>query len=337
MKTYLEDKLKILIVFSGNVDEKIADTHHAFVYEQINAVKSNYDIEYDVALIKGRGINGYLKNLSVLKKKIKDFNPDLVHAHYGLAGLLSVMQRKKPVIITFHGSEIKTFTVNFLSSVASFFSKYNIFVAHHIREKLYLKPRKNYQVIPCGIDLADSKVVDKELSLSKMQLDKNVINILFSGAFNDRMKNYELARESVDLITDEKINLIELKGFKREEVNYLFNACDLFLLTSKSEGSPQTIKEAMACNCPIVATDVGDIREVIAGTDGCFLTSFRPENIADNIRLAIKFSKRTNGRDRIKKFDNNPVSSQIYSIYSKVLNRKTNNFRFSYPFIYKMD
>ena len=311
---------KILVVFSGNIDYNTI--HHTFVYEQIESVKNKYDVKFDNMLIEGKGISGYLKNLKNLNAKIKEYKPDLIHAHFGLSGLLSNMQRAVPVVTTYHGSEISIFTVNLLSSLSAALSGYNIYVAQHIRNRMYYKPKKNYKIIPCGIDLQEFKEIDKEVSQKKMNLNKGNINIVFSGAFDNSVKNYDLANAAIRLIPDMTINLVELKSYKRSEVNYLLNACDLFLLTSKSEGSPQIIKEAMACNCPVVATDVGDIREVISGTDGCYLTSFEPEDIALKIRDAIKFAGRTKGREKIKNFDNNIIADKIYSVYKKVLGKK---------------
>ena len=78
------------------------------------------------------------------------------------------------------------------------------------------------------------------------------------------------------------------------------------ILTSFSEGSPQIIKESMACNCPIVSTDVGDVRDVIGETEGCYICSYDPKDVADKIKLALTYSEekgRTNGRKRIIELD----------------------------------
>jgi len=115
--------------------------------------------------------------------------------------------------------------------------------------------------------------------------------------------------------------LLELKGYNRNQVSLLMNACDVILITSFSEGSPQVIKEAMACNLPIVSTDVGDVKEVIGNTEGCYITSFDPKDVAEKIKMALDFDKRTNGRERIKKLglDSESIAMEIIKLYKNVI------------------
>ena len=110
--------MKILIVCSGNADNFDLQLHHAFVYEQIESLKKDFDVEYDTFFIIGNGIIGYLANLQNLKKKIKSYLPDIVHAHYGLSGLLACLQNIKPVVVTFHGSDAYIPHVKILSEIA---------------------------------------------------------------------------------------------------------------------------------------------------------------------------------------------------------------------------
>lgn len=99
------------------------------------------------------------------------------------------------------------------------------------------------------------------------------------------------------------------------------NAADVVLLTSLWEGSPNAIKEAMACNCPVVSTDVGDVREVIGNTEGCYISSFEPRDVAKKIQMALDFSKRTNGKQSIIELglDSKTVANKIINIYTKVI------------------
>lgn len=306
--------MKVLIVCSANSGKIMP-----FITEQGDELVRQ-GIEVDYFPVKGKGLKGYLKNLKALKTKINSDNFQLVHAHYGLSGALAVLQRKLPVIITFHNGETLTFKANFISSLASFFSAFNIYVAKHIYDLTYFKRKNKSVVIPCGINLNELKVIPKENAKKFMELPDNKINILFGGSFSNLRKNYSLAKSALNLVQEKNINLIELRGYSREQVTNLLCGCDLLLLPTKSEGSPQIVKEAMACNCPIVATNVADIHEIFAGTEGCFLTDFEPENVAAAISKAIGFKGRTNGRREMDRYDNEMIVSEIINVYQKLFN-----------------
>ena len=166
-----------------------------------------------------------------------------------------------------------------------------------------------------------TEVVDKDIAKQKMGLPKDKYNILFGGSFTNLRKNVALANAALDILKRDDINLIEMKGFSREQVTLLYNACDMLLLPTKSEGSPQVLKEAMAYNCPVVATDVADIAYLLDGVSNSYVTSFDPQDVAEKIVRALECGQRTNGCERIEKLklENSQVAKTIYSIYQQVL------------------
>ena len=97
------------------------------------------------------------------------------------------------------------------------------------------------------------------------------------------------------------------------------NACDALVLTSEAEGSPNVVKEAMACNIPVVATDVGDVREIISHTDGCYLCKMEPPDIARKLQSALSFGERTNGREAVAHLELDAVSRRIIDVYEQTL------------------
>ncbi len=308
--------MKILIVANYN-----SKHFSPFVVDQGNALKAlGYNIEYHG--IVGKGIWGYLKNLPVIKKKIQKFNPDIVHAHYGLSGLLANLQRKVPVVTTFHGSDIHTMGKNlFLSRVAMYLSAFNIFVSDGLFKIANYK-KTNYLITSCGVNLSVFTQFDKKKAREILNLDINCKYILFSGSFDNNIKNAILAQKAVSMI-DNSV-LIELKGYTREQVSLLLNACNVQLTTSIRESGPLIIKEAMACGIPIVSVDVGDVKEVIASTKGCYIAEREPEDIANKLNLAFAFNGRTNGRQRIIDLgiSNEQVAKQIMNIYKQIINAR---------------
>ena len=149
------------------------------------------------------------------------FEPDIIHAHYGLSGLFANFQRKVPVVITFHGSDINFPKIRPFSLLAARLSHYNIFVSEKLARKA--RARKKYVIQPCGVDFNTFYPVDKELARKTLSLWPEKKYILFSGSFNNRIKNAGLAKKAIEILSD-KIELIELKGYSREDVNLLFNA-----------------------------------------------------------------------------------------------------------------
>jgi teichuronic acid biosynthesis glycosyltransferase TuaC len=308
--------MKLLIVTSVN-----SGSISPFVMEQGFSLQEK-GIEIEYFLINGKGLVGYLANLPGLKRRISSYKPDLIHAHYGLSALLANLQRKVPVISTFHGSDIFISGKNRLfSQIAHLFSKHSIIVNKRMKD--FLTFHNKISFIPCGVDYTIFSPIEKDIAIKKMGLTAGKINILFSSAFDNQVKNYHLAKEALYKLGDQ-YNLIELKGFSRPQVNLLLNGCDIALMTSFSEGSPQFIKEALACNCPIVSTDVGDVSELLENISGCFICENNPEDVADKINLALSFEgirSRTNGRQKItdKELDSETVARKIIEVYRKVL------------------
>ncbi len=309
--------MRVLIVCSGTYENSIYEKRKPFIHEQMNALKK-YGVEFDIFLIKKKGIFGYLQSRKILLEKINSLHFDLIHAHYGLAGMLAVLQRQLPVVITFIGSDINNFGSRIVSIIATLFSFHNIFVSKKLLDIAGVT--KNCSIIPYGIDFDEVIPIDKNVARKYLNISKVAKICLFGSSRHRLVKNYPLAKEAVSLLKN--IILLDLNGnYSKEEVIYMINASDCIVLTSFSEGSPQIIKEAMACNVPIVTTDVGDVRMLINDTNGCYITSYNPKDVADNIKRAISFGKRTKGRENLKSYDNVQIAMKIFDIYQKAITK----------------
>ena len=308
--------MKVLIVASYN------SGHFApFILEQAAALQ-RAGCELEFFGITGKGMIGYLRNLPALKQKIRDFHPNLIHAHYGLSGLFATLQNIVPVVITFHGSDINDKRIRLFSWLAAQRASWNIFVCNSIR----LSNKSNSFVLPCGIDLPPTEVQLGLRNWTETILQSGYKHVLFAGAFDNSVKNASLAKQVVASIPN--VQLVELKGFTREQVYALMYVCDVLLLTSHSEGSPQVIKEAMACGLPIVATYVGDIKERIHDLPGCYgSVCLGSSPLVNLLQQALSFNGRTDGRQRIieQGLTNDLVAEKLLTIYNQVLNNERTN------------
>lgn len=303
-----------------------------FIREQVGALREQ-GCECEYYYVKGKGIMGYLRAIPGLRKMIREWKPDVIHAHYGLSCLLAnLATRRVPVVSTYHGSDINEPKVLPFSKVAIWLSEWNIFVSK--RNVDIANPKKRWSLIPCGVNLPQpwselQKKKVEQLTLNQWVetiMPKGKKYVLFAGAFDNAVKDPERAKQTMNELTNEGINaeLIELKGYTRDQVNALMYNCDAFLMTSKTEGSPQVIKEAMACGCPIVSVDVGDVKERLEGVEGCYVVESRkPMDIAEALRKALAFEDRTEGRKRIVEigYTNELVAKKIIKIYEDIIGK----------------
>ena len=146
--------------------------------------------------------------------------------------------------------------------------------------------------------------------------------VLFLAKPDDPRKNFRLLLEAEKLMEPKDFKVLNPYPIDNKDFPDYLNACDVFVLTSYNEGSPNVIKEAMACNTPVVSTPVGDVVEVVGDTPGCHIIGFEPEDVADKLRKALNFKKESTDKETIKKLNDKIVSKKIIDIYNKVTKRK---------------
>lgn len=330
--------MKILII--GRYKPQFPHNLLPFVLEQGECLRqAGQTIEY----MPVRG--NYILALRDLKRKIREFQPDIIHAHYGLSALTAELQSKVPVVTTFHNGETLSKHVNFLTSLFSLRAKHVIYVAQHIYDLVYFKAQ-NYSILPCGVNINDCQPAEQHSAREQLGFEPDVKYILFGGGFDNLRKNYPLLREAVEQINGKQwtpveggercgnIVCLEMKGLSRAECVLRMNACDLFALPSHSEGSPQALKEAMACNCPIVATDIADVRTLLSELPGHYILR-NPrktherwdadekslDEMTELLQEALQFTGRTSGRDRIIEMalSNEQVAQRLIAIYKAIV------------------
>ncbi len=276
-------------------------------------------ITVDYYGVRGKGAWGYLLNILPLRAHIRKTSPDMVHAHYSLCGIVAAMTfAANPLVVSLMGSDTKTgrvFRIGIRLFTGIFWHRVIIkspfMQMKHCKEKCI--------IIPNGVDF------DTFRPMQSHPL-KNKKNILFLADPSRESKNINLARDAFNLLDTDKVELKVHYGVPQQDVPQILNEVNVVLLTSKWEGSPNVVKEAMACNCPVVATDVGDVAWLYGDEPGYFLTGFDPRDVAEKIKLALAFSEekgKTRGRERIKTLglDSETVARRIVSVYEGLLKK----------------
>ena len=281
----------------------------------------NAGVTVDYFNIIGKGVLGYLGSIQPLKAKITTYKPDIVHAHYSLSGFVTALTFSgRPIVVSLMGSDL-------ISSSEVQRIILRLFIRYAWREvivkskdmKIRLSSSKVH-VIPNGVNMERYLFIDKKEAMKKLNWNPRKKHILFSSDPKRPEKNFDLAEKAIRLLPN--IDLIEihfLMNLSQEEMPWLYNAADCFLLTSFYEGSPNVIKEALSCNCPIVATDVGDIAEHLQGIRGTFVTGFEELEVSKRIQDILFSNQRTDGRQMIGYLDSKKVAQRIISIYESIL------------------
>ena len=352
---------KVLFVASGN--KKVGEVS-SFVQSQYDSLVAE-GLDMVLFPIKGKGWKGYLKAVFELRKVVKREKPDIIHAHYSTCGFVASLaclgMRKRPKIMvsilgSFPTKGAKWYLVRF--AIKCLWHK-TIVKSNRTAHQLGL----NLPVIPNGVNLERFRLMDQAecrrqlgWNIDARRLDSsksdaaNMVKkkyIIWCSNPERKEKNWPLAEASVrqleSPISDASrkepdgysVELVAVYNKTPDEVCTYMNAADCLLLTSDSEGSPNVIKEAMACNCPIVTTDVGDVRERLANLEGCYVVeepraidaehtdatrSEKEKSVAEAIMKALEFGKRTEGRKRLieDRLEISQIAKRIIEVYTSL-------------------
>jgi len=279
----------------------------------------NEGLEVDYFMVKS-GLAGYLSSIPKIRRTYKKGNYDLAHAHYSLSGFIAALARCKPLVVSLMGSDV--FQSRFIRIFIRFFyyHRWDKTIVKTNQMKARLKISKAV-TIPNGVDLKTFSPIPKKDARKYLNYPECKTMILFISGLNRHEKNLELAKAAIKAVHNDNIELRHIYNVPNNEIPYYLNSADALLLTSKWEGSVNVIKEAMACNVPIVATNVGDIEWIIGDTEGCYITSNDPNDIAEKIKAALAYGGRTEGRRRVIKLglDSHTIAGKIIAVYRDIV------------------
>ncbi len=276
-------------------------------------------IEVDY-LLAGPGLSGYLSAVPKIRRAWKSGSYDLVHAHYSLSAFAASMAGRFPMVVSLMGSDAFMAIPMRLMIRILYRYRWNATVVKSLQMKNKLR-LPEAEIIPNGVDTALFRPIARKDAREHIGYPATRRLVLFGSSADRPEKNAELARKAFAILKDPGADLHYLTGLPHEEVPWYLNAADVLLLTSKWEGSPNVVKEAMACNCPVVSTDTGDVKSITGETGGCYVTSDDPEDVAAKLRVALDLKERSSGRERTMSLglDSRSVAEKIRLLYERVI------------------
>lgn len=290
----------------------------AFVMHQVEQLRA-LDHHVDVVHIKGyRSKWNYLKGAFEVFKTTWRKRYDVVHVHYGLAGLCALVRWRAPLVVTFHGSDVLQGWIQPLISR---------FVARAANATIAVSPaiaaRYPGALIPCGVDLERFKHGDRDDARRSLGLSPNGKYVLFPFNPERRVKRYDLAAAAVAGLRQRGVDasILSVWDVPNERMPLYYAAADVMVLCSDSEGSPTSVKEALACDLPVVSTDVGDVRALLQGIEGAELCQQTVDSIAQALERVLGRDGQPSfdGRSAMRRYDLEHTGRELEDVYAAVL------------------
>ncbi|PYU48374.1 MAG: hypothetical protein DMG48_20525 [Acidobacteria bacterium] len=302
-----------------------------FVRTQVEYLK-RAGVEVELFHLKGPSRKlMYPKAVLELRQRLRASPIDLIHAHYSYVGIVARTQWRVPVVVSYCGDDLLG-TMN-VRGKPTLFSRLAVFAGRLLSHQVdgvivksremadRLKRKKDVYVIPHEVDFELFRPMDREQARIALGLDLQKKYLLFAASPDIPVKRFPLAKEVADRLRRQnpEIELLVVHKEPQDRLPFFMNACDALVFTSYQEGSPNVVKQAMACNLPIVSTDVGDVREIIGRADACYVCEPDAREFTERLADILRHRQRTRGRERVQHLSGPAVAQRIIQVYEQVL------------------
>lgn len=292
-----------------------------FVKEQVDCLVDHNTVE--VLVIEGfRGFLHYVWGFFSAWKTCLLGRYDVVHVHYGLtAAFISLLPAsfKKKVVVTLHGGDILPAQGRHVQVAITRRCIAHAGLVLCVSEEMAQAARphaRQVEILPCGVD-------DRFFQPAIAGPSPRPVKVIFPGDPHRAVKNHGLFQSAISAYQHlfGPVEVVVLHKLSREQVLHAMQTSSALLLTSISEGSPQVVKEALACDIAVVSSDVGDVRSLMAATPGTgiFPLAATPEAIArllhDCIRQCAAFPGARRQRVRAAGVSAEQVMQRLETFY----------------------
>jgi teichuronic acid biosynthesis glycosyltransferase TuaC len=326
-----EGALRKEVLFITNMwPDELRPYYGSFIASQARSL-AQAGVGVDVIYIRGfRGLRGYVQALRDVPRIAGRRRYDVTHVHYGHTAVASLGLRGGPLVTSFCGEDLlgaprdRGISLKSRIEVAGFRqvarrATLTITKSAEMERSLPSSLRPRNHVLPNGVDLEFFSPRPRGEARAELGWDADEPVILFLGNPDDPRKNVALAREAAALVAERVpgARLHVVWGVSPDRVPILMNAADCLFFPSKSEGSPNAVKEAMACALPIVATPVGDVPERLEGVESCHVCAPTPAAFAAAAVEALACDRAPAARVAVEALDIGSVADRLIQIYDE--------------------
>jgi len=246
---------------------------------------------------------------------------DIVHLNSGMVAPLGLLQPRRPIVLTLWGDDLLGDRLGgYQPAITRFCAKRCDRIIVRSEEMRDALPC-DAAVIPSGIDMSKFKPVDRRQARETVGWDTGSRHVLFPYSRDQEKKRYPVAKrlvERVDERVDERVTLQVVDDVPHEKMYLYYNAADVLLLPSLREGSPNTVKEAMACNVPVVSTDVGDVATRLGPVRNSYVCE-SDGALEEALVSVLGTGGRSDGREYVAEVSLERMGERLISIYESVL------------------
>ena len=264
--------MRVLVV-TNFVPDEAAPQRGRWVRDQIDEIRRR-GIEVDVfAFPPGR--NEYLPATRRLRALLRQERFDVVHAHYGLPGWCALAAGARPLLVTFHGTDVRHPVVGALSHRLAWRADLIGAVSRALYQPENGRPGlpavPGAAVLPCGPDLSRFKPIPRAEARRELGLEPDRPYLFFPANPARAEKRHDLAAE---LAAASGAELLSGGAIEPERMPLWLNAANAVLVTSDYEGFGMVAVEALACGVPVLSTPVGVAPYALVGIEGCLCAPF---------------------------------------------------------------
>lgn len=251
----------------------------------------------------------------VLRHGLDDY--DVVHANYGLTAPFAVAQPRRPVVVSLWGGE---FVGNrFAPLVRASVERADAVVvpSQAMVQRLPASVRCRTTVVPFPVDTETFQPESRAAAREAVGWGTDAPVVLFPYAQDRYEKNYALAERVVEgLDVDAELRSVANEPYER--MPHYMNASDALLVTSRWESGPMTVKEALACDLPVVSRPVGFVPDLLDGVRNCHVGATE-RDLREALAATFADGRPADGRARVRATDTETMGAALRRVYARCL------------------